>query len=194
MMKPVALRLIVIDAISFQLLWFIAVQGNDLFAAIAAVAHIALYQFMRAVTRAQWCFIAAVALTGGLIDTLIGTTGIIAFHGTLTISVHDWTWQIAPLWLWCLWLGFATTLLRSLSLLNHRPILAALIGSVAGPLSYWAGATLSGSIFMRPLVHVIIFEAVMWAVLLPALLYITRAVTNTSEGEGDAHAQRLAQR
>lgn len=187
-MKTPALRLLVIDAISFQLLWFIAVQGNDLFAVIAAAAHIGLYQFMGAVTRRQWCFIAAVALIGGLIDTLIGSAAIIAFHGALTIKVHDWTWQLAPLWLWCLWLGFATTLLRSLSLLNHRPLLAALIGSCAGPLSYWAGATLSGSIFMRPLVHVIIFETILWAALLPALLSISRAVTNTTEGEGDAQA------
>lgn len=180
-------RLIIVDALSFQLLWFIAVQGNDEFAILATLAHLLLYRALQAVTSRQWCFIAAVAVTGGLIDTFIGITGIIAFHGALTISVHDWTWQIAPLWLWCLWLGFATTLLRSLSLLKHRLLLAALIGSCAGPLSYWAGATLSGSIFMRPFMHVILFEAVVWAVLLPALLYISRAFTKIRDE--DCHAR-----
>ncbi len=187
-MKPVSLRtqrlpqrLLIVDALSFQLLWFVAAQGDNAFAAVATVIHILLYQRLHAATKIQWYFIAAVAMFGMLLDTLLGTLNLIAFHSALPLAISEWELQIAPLWMGCLWLGFATTLLRSLYFLADRRVLAALVGACAGPLSYYAGAALSGSTFGKPTHVVLIVEAVVWAALLPSLLYCARAVQSRHE-------------
>lgn len=127
---------------------------------------------MNIVTASQWLFIAAIGIGGWLLETLIGTAELIAYHNAKPITVNGFTLQLAPLWMGCLWLGFATTLLQSLSWLASRPAFAALVGSCAGPLSYWAGAALSNSEFLQPTAHVLMLEACVWAALLPLLLRI----------------------
>jgi hypothetical protein len=49
---------------------------------------------------------------------------------------------IVPPWITALWIGFATLPRFSLAWLRGKPWLAALLGGVAGPLSYLAGVRL----------------------------------------------------
>lgn len=170
-----------IDAVAFQLLWLIAVQGDDGLAALALAVHLLIYRALAEPTRAHWLFIATIGSGGWLLETLVGTSGFIAFHGAQPIALHGWTLQLAPLWMGCLWLGFAATLLRSLFVLVDRLFLAALLGGCAGPLSYWAGGVLSNSPFLQPAAQVLVFEACLWALLLPLLLRIAALADRSAD-------------
>ena len=77
------------------------------------------------------------ALAIGLVwDSALASLGWIRFtSGTLVEGA-------APPWILGLWALFATTLNRSLAWLHGRYALAAVLGAIAGPLSYWAGARL----------------------------------------------------
>jgi uncharacterized membrane protein YfcA len=72
-----------------------------------------------------------------------------------------------------LWVLLATTLHRSMRWLQSGLLLPALLGAVAAPLSYLAGARL-GALTLVQLRPALLAQAVGWAVLLPALLRLTR--------------------
>jgi hypothetical protein len=158
------------NAISFQLLWFIAVQANEILAVISTSIFLLMHTRIVIKSRRQWLFIGAIGISGWMLESLISNLGVIDFYGAYRLTIQGQILQLAPIWMLCLWLGFATTLISSLYWCADRPLLAAVLGAIAGPCSYWGGAALSGSSFLLPALQVLAIEACLWALLLPALL------------------------
>lgn len=77
-------------------------------------------------------------------DALLVSVGVIDFAAPLPVLGE----YLGPPWMLCLWLCFATLLPRSLAWLRERLWLAALLGAVAGPLTY-AGAIQAGAAKME---------------------------------------------
>ena len=80
---------------------------------------------------------------------------------------------LAPLWILALWLLFATTLSVSLRWLQTKLLLAALLGALAAPLSYYAAARM-GALTLLRVQPALWAQAVGWALLLPLLLRLAR--------------------
>ncbi|MDX5152261.1 MAG: DUF2878 domain-containing protein, partial [Acidiferrobacterales bacterium] len=74
----------------------------------------------------------------------------------------------APHWIVVMWMLFATTINVSLHWLRNRAWLAALTGSVSGPLAFYAGHRLGGVEFAQPAIAMIVL-AVGWAMFVPLL-------------------------
>jgi hypothetical protein len=70
-----------------------------------------------------------------------------------------------------LWMNLAATLRHSLSWLCGRPVLALVMGAVAGPLAYWGGARLGAVELGAPLGSSLAAIAVEWALALPLLAW-----------------------
>ena len=106
-------------------------------------------------------------VVGLLLDTIYMRSGLISYNGQLFWS------SIAPLWILVLWANFALTLGGCLSWLRGRLVLAALLASTGGPLSYYAGirlgtATVSGD----PLLLFSVIS-ITWGIAVPALLWLS---------------------
>jgi hypothetical protein len=143
--KLLANKKIIVNAIGFQLAWFICVQGNDLFAALAAIALIILYQMMFNTRLKTWKILIAFALLGYLGDGIISIIFNLDYSGSLDDGSH--LSVLAPLWLLSLWLAFATTLNHSMQWLFKTPYLTVFVALFFVPISYFAGITMSGSTF-----------------------------------------------
>ncbi|MBM3737226.1 MAG: DUF2878 domain-containing protein [Acidobacteria bacterium] len=105
----------------------------------------------------------AAAGIGLAAETALYSTGSTAF------PPQTWIGAPVPLWMAALWVNFAATLNESLSWLSGRYAAGALLGAVAGPLSYWAGERLGAIQVNRPWA-----VALTWALATPALLYAAR--------------------
>ena len=89
--------------------------------------------------RAQeLCLIVAMGVAGTLLDTLFFSLGLVNYPS----SEATWTYGVAPPWIAALWVLFGTLPLHSLSWIGGRPLLAAALGAIGGPLSFWAGQRL----------------------------------------------------
>ncbi len=109
-----------------------------------------------------------VALIGFCADTVHLRLGVFALVGAPRFP------YVCPLWLVALWAMFGTTLRGSLSWLAGRYLLAALLGALAGPLSYLGGAKL-GAVTLHPdRVFCIAALAVGWAVMMPLLVWLAQ--------------------
>jgi hypothetical protein len=183
--KLLANKKIIVNAIGFQLAWFICVQGNDFFAALAAIASIILYQMMFNTRLKTWKILIAFALLGYLGDGIISIIFNLDYSGSLDDGNH--LSVLAPLWLLSLWLAFATTLNHSMQWLFKTPYLTVFVALFFVPISYFAGITMSGSTFSASASSFnigsmangsfFIVEGLWWAILLVSYKRIARAYT-----------------
>ena len=80
---------------------------------------------------------------------------------------------LAPLWIVALWALFAAQFNTTYKWLKRRLLTAAVLGAIAGPLSFRAGAALGAVRFLHPRGSVAVV-AVGWAVLLPIVVVLAR--------------------
>lgn len=153
----------------FQAGWFACVLGGANGRPLAAVAAAGLV-----IGASLWWFSAdrmsdvrlflVVTLIGFCVDTVHLRFGVFALTGAPRFP------HLCPLWLVALWAMFGTTLRGSLSWLADRYWLAALLGAVAGSLSYLGGAKL-GAVTLHPnRAFSMAALAVGWAVVMPLLV------------------------
>ena len=150
MMNKLALPL---NVIGFQLSWIACVAGGNLWAVpVCAVFFVWHWQVKK---PAELALITAFALTGIIFDTALYQAGLVTFP--------DHNLMVIPFWLMLLWVAFACTLRHSLGWMLARPWLAAVLGAIAAPWSYYAGELL-GAISVSPAALLLI--GIGWGMLL----------------------------
>jgi hypothetical protein len=107
-----------------------------------------------------------VALIGGAWESAVLFFGLLDYPQA---SIHG----MAPLWLPALWASFAAQFNTTYRWLKPRLWAGALLGAVAGPLSFRAGAALGALRFVKPFPAAITL-ALGWAVMLPLIILLSR--------------------
>ena len=172
---------VAVNIFSFYLGWFACVlaAARDLpwVGTAVALLLITLHLWRRAWPAPELRLILLSGVVGLALDSLPVALGLVDYpSGTVVVN-------FAPYWIVALWMLFATTLNSSLRWLQGRPLLAALLGAVAGPLAYYSGAQLGGMALLEPLPALLVL-ALGWSLALPLLLsWITR-------GDGTAETDR----
>ena len=168
--QPIALALIVQNAILFQIGWFACVlsAANNLawLGSLAAAGILTIHLRRACDFITEMKMIALVTVIGILWDSALMRTEFYQFTDGVLIA------GIVPYWLIALWAVFATTLNLSLRWLKHRKILAAALGFIAGPASYYAGHML-GAIEFSNTTMALMLTAIGWAVILPLIMTIS---------------------
>jgi uncharacterized protein (DUF1499 family) len=117
-----------------------------------------------------WPIVPGAAVLGLLVDGTLNAAGAIRYEG---LASAPW---LPPPWLPALWILFASTLPGSLRWLLHRPLLAAALGAVAGPISYAGGARLGAINLGRPMAFSLTALAVAWGVSMPVMIAMVRGL------------------
>ena len=154
-----------------QMGWFACVLGaarGESFWGIALVI-ILIVLHLRHVKRpvAEVKLVVTVMLLGALWESALVDFGLLEYPHS---SVVD---GLAPLWLLALWALFAAQFNTTYRWLKQRVWAGALLGALAGPLSFRAGAEL-GAVRFVTLVPTTVSLAVGWAILLPLVIVLSR--------------------
>jgi len=162
---------ILVNAVAFQAGWFACVlsaaRGWPWAGAGVAVAIVGLH-LLRAARPLEELKLVGIALSIGVVwDSALASLGSLRFTSGVLVD------GIAPPWILAMWALFATTLNVSLAWLKCRAVVAAILGAVAGPLSYWAGARL-GAVEILARVPALLALAIGWAVITPLLAAAAR--------------------
>ncbi|OEC38466.1 hypothetical protein A7D27_21890 [Pseudomonas sp. 1D4] len=150
-----------LNALAFQGGWFACVFASQHpLLLLVPLGALALHLSLVAHWRQELPLVAAVALLGAALDSLLLNLGLFDFAG-------ESRW--APLWLILLWALLATTLRHCLAW-SARPLwLSALLGALGGPLSYYAGARLADVGLPLGQVTSLALLAAIWALVFPLL-------------------------
>ena len=111
--------------------------------------------------------IACVALIGGLWDSAMAHFAILSYPQGMLVP------GMAPMWIPALWALFAAQFNTTYKWLKNRLWVAAVLGAIAGPLSFRAGTALHAVQFTDLIASPMIL-AVGWALLLPIIALLSR--------------------
>lgn len=103
----------------------------------------------------------------------VSLLGLVVESGQLATGVLgrvDGGGVVCPVWMVALWLNLGITLRSSMGWLQGREVLAAVLGAVSGPASYWAGARLGAVHLSADPAYSLLVLAVVWALLMPLVL------------------------
>jgi Protein of unknown function (DUF2878) len=154
-----------LDFLAFQALWFACVLGAACGAewlGPAGVLAWCAFHLARSPRRMREArALLAVTLLGTLADTLISQAGWLHYAGTPLAGC------LAPAWIAALWAAFATTFDTTFAWVARDLRLAALLGALAAPLSYWAGERLGALEVGTPRSFSLVCVGAVWAAALP---------------------------
>jgi hypothetical protein len=168
------MRTAIINGLMFNLSWLAIIYfQSNLLAVIIVITHVILHMRIMGEGRGEWMLLGGVFLLGVLLDQLL------FLGGVLNLSAKP---AFAPLWLSCLWLVMATTLMHAFAILQQKLWLAAVVGAVGGCASYIAGTGLSVVDFGWPLLSPVVI-GLLWAFVFPSLLVAARYLQDRAQGE-----------
>jgi hypothetical protein len=167
----------VVNAVGFNIVWFITVfgaAGGLAWAGPSALLIFALVTIsMSARPRYDLAAMAVFATAGLVLDSAWSVAGAVNYSA-------GWPFQqLAPIWLVTLWAAFALTVGHSLAWLRPRPVLAGLFGLLGGGFSYWVGARVGAVELAIPAWQYGIGVGLVWAIALPALIRLTAVAAHS---------------
>lgn len=179
-----------VNFVSFYVGWVacVAGAGHGMTAVGPAVvaALLALHLILAPQPSREARLIVTVGLLGWTVDTSQALIGIFSFG---VRSPAPW---LCPLWLVAVWMIFATTLTGSMRWLTGRYALAALFGAAGGPLSYYYGLRLGAIVFNPNMAVTLVTLAIVWAAVMPALLWLAGVLVPNASGDVAAPAPATA--
>ena len=172
------MNLALINILAFQAGWFACVLGaarGSLWAGpIVVVVSLAFHLALAKDRRNEARLFVVAGLLGFFLDSVQAAMGIFFFTTAETMPEWSPSW-LSPPWMVALWPNFAATFHVSLSWLTGRYALAASLGAVGGPLSYYAGARLGALSFPTELTTSLLVVGLVWAIALPVLLWAAKS-------------------
>jgi len=158
-----------VNFVAFYLGWFACVggagRGHFYLGPLVVLGLVALHLRLVPDPRRELRLLLTAAALGYSVDTAQTIIGVIRFGAASPV------WWLPPLWLLGLWFIFGTTLNVSFLWLAGRYRLAAALGAISGPMSYYAGVRLGAAEFPHP-VFSFLTLAVVWAALMPVLVRV----------------------
>lgn len=168
MSNPLPRRTFWTNLLLFQLGWFAVVLSaahGMPWIALLTTSLLLLWHLCNARVPARELTLAGFAVVFGvLFETIMVQLGILTPASGVLVN------GAAAYWLVCLWVLFATTFNVSLRWLRPRPMMAALLGSVGGPLAYLGGARL-GALDIDASYLALATLAFGWGLAMPILLW-----------------------
>ena len=165
---------ILVNVVAFYCVWFACILGAvhqwPLIGPLSVLVLLGLhFYFLPNYSAGQeWRLLIIAGVLGFVLDSLQAFFGVFSF---LQTGTGVW---ISPVWMVSLWVAFATTLHTSLHWLLGRYGLAALLGAIGGPLSYYAGAQL-GALRLNPdSTFSFLVMTLTWGIAMPVLVWLAK--------------------
>jgi hypothetical protein len=160
------------NLIAFYVVWVAtalgAARGAPWLGPVAVAAWLTLHLRACGPHRgAELRLLATAGVMGYATDSILVLAGLIEFPPQARLGAPATVWMVG------LWLAFAATLRHAFGWLRGRLALAAALGTVGGPLAYWAGARM-GALTLASAAP--LWLAVVWALATPALAWLAARV------------------
>lgn len=157
---------IILNLVAFDVCWTVTMIGAGRswwWVGPVVVAASAAGQFLLGANpRPMVAVILAGSAIGVASDLLAASLGVFTFRGS----------QIEfGIVFFALWVNFGTTLTPTLRFLWRRPLVAALLGGLGGPLAYWVGDRIGAITLADNRVTALAAVAVQYAVLMPLWMW-----------------------
>lgn len=161
---------LLLNFVAFQASWFACVLGGAAqlpwLGVVAVAATLLLHGWQSPAHQPELRLALSAGALGALWESVLVSAGVLVYPSGQLLSA------LAPVWIVALWIGFATSLNVSMRWLKGRLLLAAILGAVFGPMSFWGGAKLGAVSFPDPVLALAVLAAG-WALLMPLMVLLS---------------------
>lgn len=148
----------------FDFVWLAAVLGRESWLWLTFLLIFLMFAATpKILWRQRWQLMGLVVL-GCLLELATVTFGVIRFTGT------DWI----PLWLILLWVGFSGMALVVFDYLRKRFVIAAVLGAIFGPITYFAGERLGAAELQVNFLPALVVYSLFWSVMMVIIAAIVQ--------------------
>ncbi len=176
-----------INFAAFQVGWFSSVIGAaqqmPWLGPVAFLVVLAIHLRQASRPRAELGLVIACGVIGVFFDSLLVAAGWVTYPSGLISEL------LAPYWIVTMWMLFGTTLNLSMSWMKGKPVVAAVLGAIGGPSSYYAGQKLGGIEFLE-FAPAMIALAIGWAIFMPVLMYLAERLDGSNQTTGFVEVPR----
>jgi Protein of unknown function (DUF2878) len=175
--KQFSVRQKIANFVLFQVGWFACIfggaSGHIVASVLFSLALVAISVWQTPFKKNTLALFGKIGLYGLVGDTLLLQLGFLQFNSPVPFAF------LSPIWMWILWILFASTLNQSMAWLLGKPLMGALLGGILGPLSYIAGVELGAASWGNKL-QAIVLIGFIWAIGMPIFLYWAQQVPKTA--------------
>ena len=166
-----------VNVVAFKVGWASSVFGaaNNLpsLGPLVVLVAILLHLYYAHNPSREFLLIVIAGAIGAVYESLLLSAGWLSYSTGVIIA------GIAPYWMIGMWMLFATTLNMAMRWFHSNLWLAALLGGVLGPVSYYIGSRI-GAVTFVDYPKALLALAVGWATLMPVLLLLARRFDGVS--------------
>lgn len=160
----------VLNFVLFQAAWFAGVlgaaHGRPLLGTAMVALVIAWHLTVSARPAVEARLVGAVLLVGAVFETFCVQLNQVTYASGQPIP------QLAPYWMVAMWGLLAIALNVTMRWMKRRWLLAAVLGAIAGPMSYAGGVRLGAATFLHATAALVTL-AISWAVLMPLMMWLS---------------------
>ncbi len=161
----------ILNFILFQTAWFITILSaaygkpylGVLFTMLWMISHLSIVGEKR---NPELMLIMVTAIIAYLLESALVLAGLIVYPEQALLG------SPSPVWMVTLWINLALTINYSMSWLKDRYLISALLASIAGPLTYYAGERF-GAISLNEKLSLIAIS-IMWLIAMPLMFWLSR--------------------
>ena len=167
---------VMLNIVVFKIAWVSTVFGGanelPLIGPIVVLGAVAIHLRLAAEPARELLLVLMTAVIGVTWDSFMVSAGWLSYSSGMFVS------GMAPYWIVAMWMLFATTLNVSFRWMQQRLWLAAILGAIFGPLSYYAGAS-AGAVVLHDPTAAFTGLSIAWAIMLPSLLVLAQKLDGT---------------
>lgn len=161
---------LLLNIVNYQAIWFLCVIGGNGLAWLGLLL-IAGHLLVSNQRRSDLILMISLAVGGAIIDGSLKQLGLFSFPEDNSPI---------PFWLMVIWMALATLPNHSLAWLQNRLFIAALLGSIGGPLAYWGGTRLNAATFHWSLTLSLLTLTLVWSITTPAIMKLSNFIRETA--------------
>ncbi len=155
---------------AFQLGWFACIvgagTGHPWIGVVVVFLSVAIHLVLLPRRNKLVALVLSALILGLLLDGVLLILGVVQFPDRAQLITP------VPLWMLFMWANLALTIPISLQWMQRRYALAAALGLAGGPAAYYSGMKLDAVIISDSLGISLLCIGLVWAIAMPALLYV----------------------
>jgi hypothetical protein len=168
-------RFLIFNALSFYIYWWICFIGSSkeqyYYGPALGILYMLIHFFIIKDKYREFKYIFICMITGFIIETLMLKLNFISYRGILSDKFN-----IAPLWIVILWMGFGTTVYHSFKWIVGKYKLSFFLGAIFTPIFYISADKIGSISFNYSILISYLILSLIWGISLLLLIYIAEKI------------------
>ena len=161
----------IINIAGFYTCWWLSIYGASqesyFLGPISLLIYMIIHFIFLTENKVEYRYILICSILAFLFDTFLLNLNLIEYRGFLSEN-----YQIAPLWVACLWISFSLSIFHSFKILQKKYKQSMFLGVLSGPFIYYSLSKIGIITLLYSSVSILILISISWMFIIPFYVFL----------------------